>query len=86
MCGERRREREKKTERILGGRVGNKGDKAAEGNDAALLRNVSNGCHFMLQVSSMVDVTVCQGEHKALRLILMYAATSLSDTLSALHL
>lgn len=64
MCGERRGEREKKTERILGGRVGNKKDKAEERNDAALQRNVSDGCHFMLQVSSMVDVMVCQGKYK----------------------
>lgn len=41
-----------------------KEDEAAEGmcvNDAALQRNVSNGCQCVPQVSNMLDVRVCQG-------------------------
>lgn len=71
LCVEKEGEREKgekKKERIWRGvGVGNKEDRedeAAEAecvNDAALLRNVSNGCQFMPQVSNMVHVMVCQG-------------------------
>lgn len=70
MCGERggEGEGEKKKERIWWGveweikRIeGMKLRREECVNDAALLRNVSNGCQFMSQVSNIVDVMVCQG-------------------------
>lgn len=96
MCGEREGEGEKERRRKRGSwgveweikrteRTKLRREKCV--NDAAALRrNVSNGRQLMPQVSSTVDVTVCQEEHNALWLILMYAANSLGNTLGKIHL